>query len=196
MEVRLSVLRAGRRLPPGRFLVLISVRGWVDPRAIVRLEGLGQLKISTSSGLDSATNQLHYRVPPSIYSFKVNRFSTVHLYLISRQQRQQVMKRENTTSGKYPCYFGFIFPCFFLKSYVEENIHRREIQPRLTPCFSLSSVKFTLTVKSAPILQNNFDEWCERMHYRALLYDIMKFQRSCFGNALPSWDSPLLFIQS
>jgi hypothetical protein len=44
MEVRLSALRAGRPLPAGRFLELVSVRGRVDPRAIVRLEGSCQLK--------------------------------------------------------------------------------------------------------------------------------------------------------
>jgi hypothetical protein len=53
MAVRLSALRAGRPLTAGRFVVLISVRSWVDPRAIVRLEGLGQLKNPmNSSGFD------------------------------------------------------------------------------------------------------------------------------------------------
>jgi hypothetical protein len=59
--------------PPGRFLVIITVRGWVNPKSIVRTKGLGQLKKSTSSGLDPATfrlvaqclNQLRYRVPHS-----------------------------------------------------------------------------------------------------------------------------------
>jgi hypothetical protein len=46
MGVRLSALRAGRPLPARKFLVLVYVRGRVDPTAIVRLEGLGQLKRS------------------------------------------------------------------------------------------------------------------------------------------------------
>jgi hypothetical protein len=44
MAVRLSALSAGRPLLPGRFLVLISDRGSVDPRAIVWLDALDQLK--------------------------------------------------------------------------------------------------------------------------------------------------------
>jgi hypothetical protein len=59
MAVRLSPLFDGRPLRPGRFLVLISVRNRVDPRAIVRPVGLGQLKNSVAwSEIEPATFRL------------------------------------------------------------------------------------------------------------------------------------------
>jgi hypothetical protein len=43
VAVRLSALRAGRPLHPERFLLVISVRGWIYPKVILLLEGLAKL---------------------------------------------------------------------------------------------------------------------------------------------------------
>jgi hypothetical protein len=83
MEVNLSALYAGRPLPPGRFLVFISLRGWVDPRSIMQLEVLCQLKyLITSSGIEPSNlpacnivlQQTMQRRAPVKYGFYVKIF--------------------------------------------------------------------------------------------------------------------------
>jgi len=69
---RFSALHIGHLYLQETFLVLISFKGWIDSRAIMRPEGLRQWQIPvTPSGIETMTlrfiaqclNQMHHLMP-------------------------------------------------------------------------------------------------------------------------------------
>jgi hypothetical protein len=135
-------LRNGRLYPrPSHqkiFLVLISVVGCFDPRALVRPERLCQWKIPvTSSGIEPATfwlvtqslNQLRHRVTPAVRASRI-RLDSLSLQhrggsgVSNRTHKAQLAAAYVSQFYEYIVVTAFPFLCFTLSS----NVSRRLLQ--------------------------------------------------------------------
>jgi hypothetical protein len=157
MAVRLSALSACRPLPPGRFPVLISVRGWVDPRAILQLEGLGKLKKSNDIGTRTRDLPACSIVPqpttlPRVWKIKCPCIlhvcgclrTLLHLICMNRRPQTFVMKYKCTTGP-------FIF------RYFDAELQKRMHVPTE---FWSETLSVYVTIILIPILKKCETECC------------------------------------